>query len=762
MGKMNVFKRIVSMFLCVVLVLSAVPWNAYAQTEVSSNTVNVSDEPDPTEPTEGATAQKTQNTKNMTMNSDFVFIEPGRENDEPVGEVIITDQGYRVQMNPDLQSYTILEYLGSEKNVVIPSEFNELPITRLGAYAFSNKTALVTVQIPETITRIETGVFDGCTALTYHEYEGGKYLGSMENPYYYFCGPTDENIAVVTDGTMHSDTQIVAAFAFRGCESLKSVVVPNGVKQVGYGMLFGCDVESVTLPFVGELGTDKNTQFGWVFGARSMGGNISYVPMSLKTVVITGGEDGTQGTITQGAFYGVDMIEEITLPFLGGSADSTENAFISYYWGADSYTENIIPTSVKAVTVLEGVFGSSAFYGCIGLVSISILDGVTSVGGDAFSGCSSLTNVTIHGGVTSIGSNAFFDCSKLDGVYITDLTAWCKIQFENQHANPINNAKKLYINGVLATELTIPSDVTAIGNYVFYFCRSLTSITIPDSVTSIGKHAFDGCSSLTSVTIPDGVTSIGQYAFYDCGGLASITIPGSVTTIGGSAFFFCRSLKSITIPSSVTTIGNGAFSNCTGLYKVTNHSALSVTIGSGTNGAVAYNARILIHPDGSETYKNASSGYSYFETAEGFLFEKYQDTYTLIAYLGDADTVILPPTVNGKSYGIYEMRGVQSVIIPDGITSIDDSAFFGCSSLTSITIPDSITSIGSYAFYGCSFVDIILPDSVTSIDSGAFRYCSSLASITLPDSVTSIGSYAFRSEERRVGKECRSRWSPYH
>lgn len=177
-------------------------------------------------------------------------------------------------------------------------------------------------------------------------------------------------------------------------------------------------------------------------------------------------------------------------------------------------------------------------------------------------------------------------------VYITDITAWCNISFVNDVANPLNYAKKLYLNNVLVTDLVIPNNVTSIGKYAFYDytgltsvtipssvtaiddyafrgCSGLTTITIPNSVTSVGVAAFTGCSGLTSVTIGNGITSIGDYMFPGCTGLTSIVIPDSVTSIGEFAFYNCTALTSVTIPSGVTSIGKGAFYNCTDLASIT-------------------------------------------------------------------------------------------------------------------------------------------------------------------------------------------------
>ena len=101
---------------------------------------------------------------------------------------------------------------------------------------------------------------------------------------------------------------------------------------------------------------------------------------------------------------------------------------------------------------------------------------------------------------------------------------------------------------------------------------------------------------------------------------------------------------------------------------------------------------------------------------------------------------------NNPSPASQKKDSVKKVVIEDGVTSIRNSAFYDCNSLTSITIPNSVTSIGAYAFSNCYYLtNITIPNSVTSIENYAFRSCSSLTSITIPDSVTSIGELAFYS-----------------
>jgi len=205
-----------------------------------------------------------------------------------------------------------------------------------------------------------------------------------------------------------------------------------------------------------------------------------------------------------------------------------------------------------------------------------------------------------------------------------------------------------------AANVTIPTGVTAIGEYAFDECTSLTSVTIPNSVTSIAKGAFIRCTSLSSISIPVGVTSIGEYAFTGCTRLASISIPNSVTSIGSWAFNDCTGLTSITIPNSVSSIGECAFMGCARLA--------SITI-----------------PNNVTSIDELTFGYCTSLTSVTFAAGNRLATIGENAFIG--------------------CTRLASISIPAGVTSIGENAFNGCTRLASINIPNSVTSIGKSAFF---------------------------------------------------------------
>ena len=288
--------------------------------------------------------------------------------------------------------------------------------------------------------------------------------------------------------------------------------------------------------------------------------------------------------------------------------------------------------------------------------------------------------------------------------------------------------KLLETPGELSGAYSVKEGTRIICDSAFSFCSSLSEIVIPSSVASIGDSAFSWCDSLSKIVIPSSVTCIGDEAFYDCDSLSEIVIPSSVTCIGDRAFNGCFSLKYISIPKSVICLNGNPFAGWTGKLE-----CLSPNF--------VYEDDVLFNKDKSRiiSFRNQNIKSYVIPSSVTSIGDSAFDTCHSLS------EIVIPSSVTSiGDWAFAGCRYLSEIVIPSSVTSIGKSAFFRCHSLSVIVIPSSVTSIGDHAFWFCdSLSEIVIPPSVTSIGKGAFSSCDSLSEIVIPSSVTSIGDSAF-------------------
>ena len=674
--------------------------------------------------------------------------------------------GYVINKDPDYN-----EWLNSVETITIPETFAGKPVTAIGARTFSGCGSLTDITIPDTVTNIGEHAFKECEKL----YSVNIPAAVTEiGPYAFFkCGKLSsvtipDGITIIEDSTFYgcrSLTEIiipdgvtsVGSYAFNECSKLAAVTIPDSVTAIGDFAFMCSGLKSVTIPHgVTNIGnsvfhncgslTDVTIPDGVTSIGDSAFSGCGFTNITIPDSVIT---------IGSGAF-GHSKLKKITIP------DRVTIINDHVFAGCNSLTEVTISFGVTEI-------GKYSFYGCTSLSSITIPSGVTTINYNAFDSCTGLTSVAIPNSVTKICGDAFGGCTGLTDVYITDLSAWCKINFENAlemivgSCNPLYWGGNLYLNGTRITNLTIPDDVTSIGAYAFACYRSLTSVTIPDAVNNICDYAFYCCRNLKTITVAAEVKPEGKNAFYNCsveratapiavvseldktklktvvitGGetigrsefsraynLTSVTIGNSVKTIEEDAFYDLSSLTIVTIGENVTTIGDRAFYYCKSLTSVTIPDGVTNIGGAAFVGCgnLSFNE-----------YGNAR----YLGTAKNPYF----------ALIEAANTNINSVDINENTkiiagFAFDDCERLESVTIPGSVTGMGKGVFYGCKNLKNVKLGSGLTTIGS--FYGCTGLESVdIPEGITTIEEETFRDCTKLTSVTIPVSVTVIGKNAF-------------------
>ena len=612
-------------------------------------------------------------------------------------------------------------------------------------YAMEAKSGEFTV---DGIRYYYTNEDDDEVSVTYSS--SGKYSGNIVIP-----------STVTYNGKQYTVTKIGTG-AFRDCTGLTAVTLPNAMTSIGRNAFRDCT--------------------------------------GLTTVTIS----NSVTSIGSYAFYGCTGLTEVTIPNamtdIGGWAFTYCTGLQTVIWNAHNVQDiplsksgTPMPPFLYCKNLTDFVFGDEVehipAYLCYNLTSLKNLvigNSVTTIGSYAFSSCTGLKKV-IWNARNANGfqyDTPFSDCENLtDFVFgdevehIPDYLCYNLTSLKNLViGNSVTTIRSHAFKGCTGlTEVTIPNSVTSIGSDAFYGCTGLTEVTIPNAVTSIGSRAFSGCTGLTEVTIPNAVTYIGERAFEGCSGLTTVTIGNSVTTIEERAFTSCSglttviwnarnaeyynglsydspfsncdrltdfvfgeevehipallccelaSLKNLVIGNSVTSIGISAFDGCSGLTEV------------------IWNARNV-----QDFQDNSSRPFSGCDRLTDFVFgEEVEHIPDYLCYqLTSLNTIVIPNSVTSIGTNAFSFcSGLKTVTIPNSVTNIGSSAFEDCTELKTVTIGNSVTDIGDEAFSSCfNLTEVSIPNSVTSIGDEAFYFCTDLKTVTIGNSVKSIGDKAF-------------------
>ena len=426
----------------------------------------------------------------------------------------------------------------------------------------------------------------------------------------------------------------------------------------------------------------------------------------LKVVV-----PDTVTEIGNGAFKGCVALEDITLPFVGASEKvsqySLQTSVFGYIFGMTSAHDSQYTSATKNYGYINTKFTStpagtiwqfsntanyshsyvgtsyydktSYFYYIPTTIKTVTITNQTIIPVAAFNNCDFIKNITLPTNVTSIGDYAFQNC--------TGLTR---------------------LNSTTDGLFDLPTNIAAINQYTFKNCNKMTHVTVPANVTNISTNAFDSCVQLANVEFATGskLETIGNYAFNGCIAITKLNskndgellIPEHVATIGEYAFQNIELMNKIVIPDSVTSIGLGAFKGCTAIEDIT----------------LPFVGKSLI-----ATYHEAVFGYIFGYKTDNIstLIYRPNDKY---GYVNEKFGGVTNSIWQYSNYSIYRENGyyyqtswyyyipttIKNVIITNQ-TNIPVAAFNNCYFIKNITLPTNVTSMGDYAFQNCSNLKII-------------------------------------------------------
>ncbi len=686
----------------------------------------------------------------------------------------------------DMANYVYNQPWNSYKDN-ITSVVIESGVTSIGNWAFRDCTGLTSVTIPASVTSIGQSAFEGCKGLTSITIPAS--VTSIGNSAFKSCYN-------LTSVTVYSTSCTLDTQAFNNCASGLQIKVFSDLVGIYKGKENWSTYTDKITAIGGNCGaTDHETEVTWSLnscGVLTISGSGAMTDLvskddqpwkgyrtSITSVVIESGVTSIGNlafescsnlasvtvfsascTLGTQAFNGCTNLANIYV--FSDLVETFKNSTTGWSTYTDKITAMTNPHGKCGATDHESdvrwvLTGTSPNY-TLTIMKVGSTGAMANYGGDNQPWKdyrSDIKSVVIVNGVTTIGYGAFMACSNL-----------ATVTFDGNSQPIIFN--QYAFCGCGFTSVTIPSNVTSIGDFTFSGCPNLTEVNIGKGVTSIEHHAFNSCPKLTTITvdtentkydsrdncnaiiettsntlvlgckdtfIPNTVTSIGDAAFWKCAGLTSIAIPASVTSIGASAFKECPDLTSVTFAtgSQLTSIGVLAFYDCKSLASIEIPASVT-SIGIGVFNYCENLTTITVNTENT-TYDSRDNCNAIIETTPKKLVAVCKNS-------------TIPDGVTSIGKGAFRTIGLTSVTIPVSVTSIEDEAFYNCTNLgKTCVLPTTVPTMGSDVFEYCNDENfaIIVPaakyDDYCSA-SGWSSYQSKMKNgytVTCPDVITATG-----------------------
>lgn len=573
-----------------------------------------------------------------------------------------------------------------------------------------------------------------------------------------------------TDFVIDENVTTIADYAFAYCQNLRSLTIGTQVEMIGNHAF---DAVNDALCLVVQDGSPAQL-WASAHGVRYASESTSFAYRLEGDKAYITGYTGTLPDVVVPAVidgYPVYAIENLRSPILTHVVVSEgievigDSAFKAYFDYEKGYIRTLVsvslPQSLKIISddgfwgqenlqeitlgsVVE--IGQSAFGSCTMLKQITLPDTLTTIGWRAFES-SGLTSLTIPVNVTSLGDSFITDCSALTSLYVAEGNPTYEMEDGLLYDIPAKTLR--YALPDVSGDVVIRDGTVRIGDDVFKE-HAITSVQLPDSLQKIGNCAFQFCKELKEITFPEGLITIDGLAFAYCTQLENVVLPEGLKSLGDSAFRSCDSLTEITVPEGITFM-SGTFATCYSLRTVNLPSGLTHMMNGVVEGCRSLETLHLpakladISGEWPSKLKTITTAFGSvrYVSEDGILYDT-QDNSILFVNASITGNVTVRDGITTIGAGAFKGRkGLTSVTLPESCTVIDSYAFENCTALTDINFPEKLELIGRNAFYNSGITSLKLSQPGLHVGSFAFTDCHQLKSVEITSTDFDLMEWAF-------------------